>query len=126
MWFPKPGGHQTARMAQLICLTCTVARQCLEFAIEHEEEHGIWGGRTANQRRADPGATGIEVLGTRPERDSIAAVCSFPDCGRKRRAHGLCDAHNRQHLAGHPLTAINRATRLAARRFWRESRDQHP
>lgn len=39
----------TAQHAMAVCRACPVRRQCLEFAIEHNEE-GIWGGTTRPQR----------------------------------------------------------------------------
>lgn len=34
------------------CMSCPVRRVCLEYSLEHEEEHGIWGGVTPNERKA--------------------------------------------------------------------------
>lgn len=34
------------------------------------------------------------------------AICSFPDCGRPRRALGLCKSHWAQQSHGKPLTRI--------------------
>lgn len=34
-----------------ICARCPVARECLTYALEHREEHGIWGGLNPSQRR---------------------------------------------------------------------------
>ncbi|HEY3833689.1 MAG TPA: WhiB family transcriptional regulator [Acidimicrobiia bacterium] len=38
--------------AKLICSMCAVSRQCLEFAVETREQHGVWGGLTELERRA--------------------------------------------------------------------------
>lgn len=37
--------------AKMICAGCTVSRQCLEFALAHDQTHGIWGGTTPEERR---------------------------------------------------------------------------
>jgi WhiB family redox-sensing transcriptional regulator len=37
--------------AKQICLTCTVRRECLEYALSIREPHGIWGGLTENERK---------------------------------------------------------------------------
>jgi WhiB family transcriptional regulator, redox-sensing transcriptional regulator len=37
--------------AQAICSSCPVRRECLEDALAHPEQHGVWGGTTARERR---------------------------------------------------------------------------
>ena len=37
--------------AREICSDCRVAADCLEFALEIREPHGIWGGLNENERR---------------------------------------------------------------------------
>lgn len=37
--------------AKDICRTCTVKAECLEFALEIREPHGIWGGLSENERK---------------------------------------------------------------------------
>lgn len=55
-FFPEKGG--TTRPAKQICLGCPVrARQlggtgeCLDYALEHDERFGIWGGYSERERR---------------------------------------------------------------------------
>lgn len=48
-WFPEMGGP--ARLAKQICDACPHRRGCLEWALEANEEFGIWGGLTAQERR---------------------------------------------------------------------------
>jgi len=38
--------------AKVICNTCTVQSQCLQFAIDNDERDGVWGGLTAKERKA--------------------------------------------------------------------------
>jgi WhiB family redox-sensing transcriptional regulator len=38
--------------AKLICATCDVRRQCLEYALATKEPYGIWGGLTELERKA--------------------------------------------------------------------------
>jgi WhiB family redox-sensing transcriptional regulator len=40
-----------ARKAKLICASCPVRPQCLDFALRHAQEQGIWGGLTESERR---------------------------------------------------------------------------
>jgi WhiB family transcriptional regulator, redox-sensing transcriptional regulator len=47
-----PAEKQIAR-AKRICAGCEVRRQCLEFALAHDQMYGIWGGTTPDDRRRD-------------------------------------------------------------------------
>lgn len=48
-FFPEKGG--STRQAKAICARCDVAAQCLEYALRHNERHGIWGGVSERERR---------------------------------------------------------------------------
>lgn len=37
--------------AKRICNSCPVRRDCLEFAVEENLDHGVWGGATPSERR---------------------------------------------------------------------------
>jgi WhiB family redox-sensing transcriptional regulator len=37
--------------AKEICATCTIQGSCLATALQRNEQHGIWGGQTAKERR---------------------------------------------------------------------------
>lgn len=47
-----PGGKDvtSAEAATAICRRCPVTDACLQYAIEYDEQHGIWGGLTPAQR----------------------------------------------------------------------------
>lgn len=48
-FFPSDGvGVDKARK---ICAACTVTEQCLEYALEHRIEQGVWGGCSERERR---------------------------------------------------------------------------
>jgi WhiB family transcriptional regulator, redox-sensing transcriptional regulator len=47
-----PAERQIAR-AKVICAGCPVRKQCLEFALTHEQTYGIWGGTTPQDRQRD-------------------------------------------------------------------------
>jgi len=38
------------RKAQQICADCGVRQQCLDFAMQNGEMHGVWGGTTPDER----------------------------------------------------------------------------
>lgn len=48
-FFPSDGvGVETAKR---ICASCPVKEPCLEYALEHRIDHGVWGGTSERQRR---------------------------------------------------------------------------
>jgi WhiB family redox-sensing transcriptional regulator len=48
-FFPEKGG--STREAKRICTGCEVRAECLEYALEHDERFGIWGGLSERERR---------------------------------------------------------------------------
>ncbi len=47
-----PGRGDNVNRAITICNDCPVRAQCLEYALDHGEHFGIWGGTTERGRRA--------------------------------------------------------------------------
>jgi WhiB family transcriptional regulator, redox-sensing transcriptional regulator len=47
-----PAERQIER-AKKICSGCAVRRECLEFALSHDQVYGIWGGTTPEDRQRD-------------------------------------------------------------------------
>lgn len=76
LFFPESAGPEQ-REALRICngykdvAPCPVRDECLKYALDHGEEHGIWGGQTERARkrlqRAHP----------------IPRVCHWAPCGRE-------------------------------------------
>lgn len=56
IWHPEKGG--STREAKLVCNggpgrePCPVREQCLQYALDHDERFGIWGGYSERERRA--------------------------------------------------------------------------
>jgi WhiB family redox-sensing transcriptional regulator len=48
-FFPEKGG--STREAKKVCLTCDVRAECLDYALQHDERFGIWGGLSERERR---------------------------------------------------------------------------
>jgi WhiB family transcriptional regulator, redox-sensing transcriptional regulator len=48
-FFPEKGG--STRDAKKVCVSCDVRADCLEYALEHDERFGIWGGLSERERR---------------------------------------------------------------------------
>ena len=40
------------QQAMRLCAVCPVREQCLEFALRHKQDDGIWGGMTGQRRHA--------------------------------------------------------------------------
>ena len=49
IFFPEQG--TSSRTARSVCRLCCVRRECLLFAMETGEQHGVWGGLTPMARR---------------------------------------------------------------------------
>ncbi|MFT8649590.1 MAG: WhiB family transcriptional regulator [Bifidobacterium psychraerophilum] len=48
-FFPDKGG--STREAKKVCARCEVREQCLQWAVDHDERFGIWGGMSERERR---------------------------------------------------------------------------
>lgn len=48
-FFPEKGG--STKQAKSVCKRCTVAEDCLQYALKYRETYGIWGGKSEQQRR---------------------------------------------------------------------------
>jgi WhiB family transcriptional regulator, redox-sensing transcriptional regulator len=49
MFFPSDGVGVSA--AQRVCSDCPVKEPCLEYALFHRIDHGVWGGASERERR---------------------------------------------------------------------------
>lgn len=56
LFFPDTTAQEKAgdSMVKNICTPCVRRQECLDFALENNEQHGIWGGLTTTQRNALP------------------------------------------------------------------------
>jgi len=46
LFFPAVKGDHPSAGAKEVCAACPVQAECLAYAVEHKEEHGVWGGET--------------------------------------------------------------------------------
>ncbi|WP_250287090.1 MULTISPECIES: WhiB family transcriptional regulator [unclassified Frankia] len=56
-FFPPDGRNTKARAAaetraRKVCASCSVRRACLATALFRQEEHGVWGGLTSDERNS--------------------------------------------------------------------------
>ncbi|SKD93945.1 transcriptional regulator [Mycobacteroides abscessus subsp. massiliense] len=50
-WFPEQGASRECKRAKAICHNCPVRTQCLEYAVSHQEQWGLWGELSLKDRR---------------------------------------------------------------------------
>lgn len=101
LWYPRRGESPVKiAEAKAFCKQCPIRQKCLDYALWHHEQHGIWGGLTEFERRKIR-----SDLGIRPGpsvRTSVARMrepvntemCgTYAGWGRHMRAHERpCDA----------------------------------
>jgi WhiB family redox-sensing transcriptional regulator len=49
LFFPERGA--STKEAKGVCAGCVVRAECLEYALQHGEKFGIWGGMSERERR---------------------------------------------------------------------------
>ena len=49
LFYPERG--ESADPAKAVCRPCPVREQCLSYALDNNEEFGVWGGTSQNDRR---------------------------------------------------------------------------
>ena len=59
-FFPEKG--ESSSRAKAVCRACTVRADCLRFALDRGEEHGVWGGLTPEERRAADDASLADII----------------------------------------------------------------
>jgi WhiB family redox-sensing transcriptional regulator len=52
IFYPGRGDSKNVKLAQSICASCSVKKECLEFAVDNNMTEGIWGGLTGRQMRS--------------------------------------------------------------------------
>lgn len=52
LFFPERGDTAAVQKAMAVCSACAVREECLQWAIENMEKHGIWGGTSERSRRS--------------------------------------------------------------------------
>lgn len=74
------GNPNDAAHAKAVCNGCVVREDCLSYALTQPEIHGIWGGLSPVERRAERRQRGINGL-----RRVHPADCGCPSCALKNR-----------------------------------------
>ncbi|QCB93322.1 WhiB family transcriptional regulator [Cellulomonas shaoxiangyii] len=88
-WYPEKGDRASADYARKVCGTCPLIATCLEYALDNNEPHGIWGGLTPKQRQRLGGAPVSDMDESDDELDAPAP-----------RGHGTVGAYNMHRRRG--------------------------
>ncbi|CAN5252006.1 hypothetical protein BH09ACT8_BH09ACT8_63350 [soil metagenome] len=48
-FYPEKGG--STKDAKKVCVGCPVRSECLQWALDHDERYGVWGGLSERERR---------------------------------------------------------------------------
>lgn len=51
LFFPTVGENKAVAAAKKVCAQCDVREECLEYALQTRQMHGIWGGLSEKERR---------------------------------------------------------------------------
>lgn len=65
-WFPNPAVDASAERA--VCARCPVRQECLAYALDAGEPHGIWGGHTTAERAASSAGSVAGLQHDQPNR----------------------------------------------------------
>lgn len=130
IFFPDKGG--STREAKAICATCPVATQCADYALEHDERFGIWGGLSKRERRRlrDRGITGDQLhaaVNQARQRTLERIANAIPKAPRREATCGTrsgLQAHQRR--GDEPCTACVEAERDYQRQRHRQRTARTP
>lgn len=72
IFFPSRGADVTA--IKSICRACDVQAECLAYALNNGEHHGIWGGMSERERRGIRRQSAVNARGPIPPPHRIGAA----------------------------------------------------
>lgn len=117
LWFPVgnsgPALRQTAD-ATAICKRCPVITDCLTWALDERQEHGVWGGKSENERRAI-----LKRRHIKPSRPSTAGLPAnartyLNGAGRRRFLALVDEGYTLPQIATTLRLGITHITKIAA------------
>lgn len=100
LMFPNDWDEDGIAAAKALCRACPVQDQCLTFALDNREDHGIWGGATERERSKIRRRRGQKARPPRP----LAPINHGTDGGyrahlrRNEKPCAACAAAHREYL----------------------------
>jgi hypothetical protein len=86
LWFSRLQNAAGTKEAKLLCkVLCPVRAECLRYALKYGQDVGIWGGKTALERRNMP-AEDIRLILKGEEPIRLPDASKWEWCGTKRGA----------------------------------------
>ena len=116
LFYPEKGNPADAWEAKELCRTCPVRPDCLEYALDTGDRHGIWGGTTEKPRmrmrgeRIRAGAA-ARIIG-KADRSTRAGKALTPTAIRKRAERRR--VQETEAVLGTPIRAVMPAVREGA------------
>jgi len=105
MFFPELGEHGDE--AKQVCAVCPVQSDCLDYAVQIEDLHGIWAGLTYSARRTEQKRRGIlNVPGTQIECSECGELFTIAgkNASRQRACSNACKIHRSRRLKYKEIT----------------------
>lgn len=99
LFYPDKGG--SVRDAKRVCTRCPVRPQCLAYALDGDERHGVWGGLSEPERRRRARAAATDPSTSQEADHQVDGVvvarliAGHPVAGatRTEQAHAAIDLH---------------------------------
>jgi hypothetical protein len=89
LWFADPGKSEDIAEAKRLCRTCPVIDACLQYALDHRDRWGVWGGLSAEDRAAlkpnDTCVNGHKVGARSVREDGLCRECRKVAWQREKR-----------------------------------------
>ena len=100
-WFPQPTAALSILDVKESCFGCPVMYACAQYALTTEQEHGVWGGLSEQQRKEirkrhkTPALTDPDLCA------DVVAAAQFRDLNPIRSLRDLWDLHHTPLPGGH-------------------------
>lgn len=78
LFFPHQGEFAQAVKAKAICNACDVQAECLAYALNNGENHGIWGGMSERERRRIRRGRATNTTGPIPPPTTLSPSTTAP------------------------------------------------
>ena len=105
-FFPDQGrSSRSGNPAKVICADCPVRVECGEYAVDHYEQHGTWGGMSPRQRQA--------IRSRRGELPYPGSFKPAAECGTE-------GGYRRHRRLGEPVCARCKRAHAEANRRWKD------